>query len=100
MFRERVEGRTRGRPIKLSWLCETDDRSYNVSLTNGAVRYSIPMLREDREVFKMSFIKLYRSTRKLRVGPAGSRTMRSEGATSVTVRASKCVTPSAGAIVR
>lgn len=28
--------------------------------TNGAVRYSIPMLREDREIFKISFIKLYR----------------------------------------
>jgi hypothetical protein len=71
-----------------------------MSLTSGAVRYSIPMLREDREVFMMSFIKLYRSTRKLRVGPAGSRTMRSDGARSVRVRASKCVTFSVGAIVR
>jgi hypothetical protein len=79
---------------------KTDERSYSIPLTNGAVRYSIPMLREDREVFKMSFIKLYRSTRKLSVGPAGSRIMRSEGATSVTVRASKCVTPSVGAIVK
>lgn len=58
------------------------------------------MLRGLLDVFKISFIRLYLSTRKLSVGPAVSLTIRNEGAIGVKVKASKCVTCSAGAIVR
>lgn len=69
--------------------------------TRGGLRYStVLMLRALREELMISFTRLYRSTLKLSVGPADSRTMRIEGATSVTVNASRWVTPSAGAIVR
>ena len=47
-----------------------------------------------------SLIRLYRSMRKLSVGPCERRTMRSDGATSVSVNASRWVTCSAGAIVK
>ena len=45
-------------------------------------------------------MRLYLSTLKLSVGPADRRTMRMDGATSVSVNARRCDTPSAGAIVR
>jgi hypothetical protein len=60
----------------------------------------MPMLRARREVFRMSFMRLYRSTLKLRVGPDERRIMRRDGAIGVSVNASKCVTCSAGASVR
>lgn len=47
-----------------------------------------------------SFAKLYLSTLKLNVGPFDSLTILSEGATSVSVSARRCVTCSAGAIVK
>ena len=68
--------------------------------TRGGVRYSIPILRALREVFAMSFIRLYLSTRKLRVGPADRRMIRNDGAIGVIVNASKCVTCNVGAIVK
>jgi hypothetical protein len=60
----------------------------------------MPMLRALREVFKMSFMRLYLSTLKLSVGPDESRIMRRDGAMGVRVNASKWVTCSAGASVR
>lgn len=51
------------------------------------------------DVLPTSFIKLYFSSLKLSVGPADKRTIRNEGATSVSVKASRCVTPNVGAIV-
>ena len=69
--------------------------------TKGGLRYStVLMLRALREELMMSFTRLYLSTLKLSVGPADSLTMRIDGATSVSVNASRCVTPSAGAMVR
>ena len=59
----------------------------------------MPILFALRDVLVMSFSKLYLSTLKLSVGPAGRRAMRNEGATSVSVKARRCVTPSAGAMV-
>jgi hypothetical protein len=53
-----------------------------------------------REDAMMSLMRLYRSTRKLSVGPLDKRTMRKEGAISVNVNARRCVTPSAGAMVK
>ena len=58
------------------------------------------MLRALFELLRTSFTKLYRSILKLSVGPADRRTMRKEGAMSVRVNASKCVTPKAGAMVK
>ena len=52
-----------------------------------------------RDVRVISFNRLYRSILKLNVGPAERRTIRNEGATSVSVNARTCVTPSAGAMV-
>lgn len=70
-------------------------------LTSGGVRYStLLILRALLELLRTSFTRLYRSILKLSVGPADSRTIRNEGATSVRVNASKCVTPSAGAMVK
>ncbi len=60
--------------------------------TKGGLRYSMPILRAFLDVFKMSFIRLYLSTRKLRVGPEERRTIRNDGATGVKVNASRCVT--------
>ncbi len=72
-----------------------------LGLTRGGLRYStVLMLRARRDELTRSFMRLYRSTRKLSVGPAERRTMRIDGATSVSVNASRCVTPRAGAIVR
>ena len=48
----------------------------------------------------MSLARLYRSIRNVKVGPAESLTMRSEGATGVRVNASKWVTCNAGARVK
>jgi hypothetical protein len=68
--------------------------------TRGGFRYSIPTVRAFREACNTSFIRLYRSTRKLRVGPEDSRIIRNEGATGVNVNANKWVTCSAGASTR
>ena len=68
--------------------------------TRGGERYSAPMLRGCREALRISLTRLYRSTRKLNVGPAGRRTSRRDGATGVNVKASRCETLSAGARVR
>lgn len=68
--------------------------------TRGALRYSIPILRARRDVLRMSFMRLYRSTLKLSVGPAESFTIRKEGAIGVKVKASKWVTSNVGARVR
>ena len=53
-----------------------------------------------REVAMMSLIRLYRSMRKLRVGPLDRRTMRMDGAISVNVNARRWVTRNAGAMVK
>jgi hypothetical protein len=66
----------------------------------GGLRYSMPMLRARFDIFNTSFTRLYLSTLKLSVGPADSLTILSEGAIGVNVNASKCVTCSAGAIVK
>ena len=58
------------------------------------------ILRALRDEWMMSFTRLYRSILKLSVGPAERRTIRIDGATSVSVNASRWVTPSAGAMVR
>jgi len=58
------------------------------------------MLRGRRDAFRISFIKLYLSTLKLNVGPAGNRTSLREGAMGVRVKARRWVTLRAGAIVR
>ena len=60
----------------------------------------MPMLLACFEVLRMSLTRLYLSTLKLSVGPAESLTMRIDGATSVSVNARRCVTPSAGAMVK
>ena len=48
----------------------------------------------------MSLMRLYRSTRKLSVGPLDRRTMRMDGAISVNVNARRWVTRNAGAMVK
>jgi hypothetical protein len=53
-----------------------------------------------RDDAMMSFIRLYRSMRKLSVGPLDRRTMRIYGAISVNVNARTWVTCNAGAIVK
>lgn len=69
--------------------------------TKGGLRYStiltlLLLLME----FCTSFTRLYLSILKLSVGPFDSLTILSDGATSVSVNASRCVTWSAGAIVK
>lgn len=49
----------------------------------------MPTLGAFFDVFMTSFIKLYRSIRKLRVGPLDRRTIRKDGAIGVNVKASK-----------
>ena len=68
--------------------------------TNGGLRYSIPTLRALREVVMRSFIKLYRSTLKLSVGPSDNFTIRNEGAKGVNVKARRWDTESAVPMVR
>lgn len=66
-------------------------------LTNGGERYSMPTLFARRALFIKSLAKLYRSILKLSVGPFVSLITLNDGATGVRVKASKCVTPMAGA---
>ena len=86
-----VEGRLRERSKDQLTECYNRIQSSEQGFghTSGGLRYSIPMLRECLVVFSTSFIKLYRSTLKLRVGPADNLTIRSEGAIGVMVNASK-----------
>ena len=59
-------------------------------LTNGGLKYStVPTLFALFDVRVMSLSRLYRSILKLRVGPADKRTIRSDGAMSVRVKARK-----------
>jgi hypothetical protein len=68
--------------------------------TRGGLKYStVPILFALREALATSFERLYRSIRKLSVGPAESLKILKDGATSLRVNASKCVTPNAGAMV-
>jgi hypothetical protein len=55
--------------------------------TKGGVRYSRPILLALRVFEITSFIKLYLSIRKLRVGPSDNLTIRREGAMDVKVKA-------------
>lgn len=55
--------------------------------TKGGVRYSRPILLALLVVETTSFIKLYLSIRKLRVGPSDNLTIRRDGATGVKVKA-------------
>ena len=60
--------------------------------TSGGVRYSIPIpLLRFRE-FRTSFMSEYRSSRKLKVGPAGNRTSLKVGDFCVREKARRCVT--------
>lgn len=59
----------------------------DASTSRGGLRYSMPILLARREVLRMSFIRLYRSILKLRVGPADKRMIRTDGATGVKVNA-------------
>ena len=63
-------------------------RFYCRQRTNGGLRYSKPILLLFFDRLRISFTRLYRSTRKLRVGPADSRMILSEGAIGVKVKAS------------
>jgi hypothetical protein len=75
-----------------------EDRGH---VTSGALIDSIGLRcfawREDAMI---SFMRLYRSMRKLSVGPFDRRTIRIDGAISVNVKARRCVTCNAGAIVK
>ena len=53
-----------------------------------------------REEAMMSLMRLYRSTRKLSVGPLDRRTIRMDGAISVNVNERRWVTRNAGAMVK
>lgn len=66
----------------------------------GGLKYSMPILRALLDMFRISFTRLYLSTLKLSVGPAANLIILNEGAIGVSVKASRCVTCSAGAIVR
>jgi hypothetical protein len=94
----RVVGRMLKRAVGI---INMDDRQVAMKkCTRGGLKYSIPMLRDFREVLRISFMRLYFSTLKLRVGPADKRTIRSDGASGVRVNASRWVTCKAGARVR
>lgn len=97
-------GRGEGREDKLKirdssyWSCQPSHTQSEH--TRGGLKYStVPMLFALRDALVTSFDRLYLSILKLSVGPAESLKILNDGATSVRVNASKCVTPSAGAIV-
>ena len=92
-----VTGRMQGQASTKPQL--TDPLRKYYARTNGGDKYSTPMLRARRFVFKRSFIKLYRSTRKHSVGPAERRMRRRVGAIGARVNASRCVTCNEGASV-
>lgn len=90
----------RGRRLVRAFYVSDENEDRDDRRTKGGLRYSMPMLRALREVLRMSFMRLYLSTLKLRVGPDERRIMRRDGAIGVRVNASRCVTWSAGARVR
>jgi hypothetical protein len=72
----------------------------NKKHTSGGLKYSMPILRALLVTFSTSLTRLYLSTLKLSVGPEVNLIILNEGAIGVNVNASKCVTCSAGAIVK
>ena len=61
-------------------------------LTSGGDRYSNPILFARLTLLNTSLTRLYLSTLKLNVGPPGNLIILNDGATSVKVNASRCVT--------
>ena len=83
-----MEGEAAGNAAKTSFgMVRTSHNGRLQKLTRGGVKYSKPLLLFLFLELRTSFMREYLSMRKLRLGPAGSRTIRIVGAFGVNEKA-------------